>query len=471
VRFTLLGDSLDASLSQSEVVTDEKGVAVVTLTAPTTAPSTQFTVRAAIDAQVAASLDVRVTSSGVARIQVEPHYAGQRTVAYWFASVHIGQKCADLSDSLADGDPNAQGLASDQPLIENVPVGSSTAVTVRAGHFATGCADASDLKVNLVNRVAVEVYDLPLKLDSPFTVVLTPSSVVPSWSETLGPVLDFAALETAVLGSAANDPSALLNAMQALAPPRTDGLTKSFSTARSDGSWDEQLRYPPTGTVDKALGDSAIRSQIEVWLRQGLANMPPGSSLTARIDPTGAGGAQLTPLSLAGVSGTEADHGLASATASWSADPGDMLLLGARIEWSPAKLLGSLGANVGRAQTGAADVGGALATAIDCSSVSKLLLAAGAEQGRISFGSCDEPCTVDLCAQALGAIWQAATLALPSTLAVIDISATAKATVDDEARPGSSTGSFKGSIVVGSGAPTNVSGAASFTPLVAAGAS
>jgi hypothetical protein len=222
--------------------------------------------------------------------------------------------------------------------------------------------------------------------------------------------------------------------------------------------------------VDQAVGDSVIRSQIEVWLRQGLANLPTGSSLTARIDPKGAGSARLTPLAFAGVSGTEADHGLGSADASWSADPGDTLLLGARIGWSPSKLIASLGANVGRAQTGAADVGGALAAAIDCSSVSKLLLAAGAEQGRISFGSCDAPCTTDLCAQALGAMWQAATRALPSTSAVVDISATAKATVDDEARPGSSAGSFKGSIVVGSAAPTSVSGGASFAPVATASA-
>jgi hypothetical protein len=120
------------------------------------------------------------------------------------------------------------------------------------------------------------------------------------------------------------------------------------------------------------------------------------------------------------------------------------------------------------AQTGAADAGGALASAVDCSSVAKVLLAAGAEQGRISFGNCDEQCTTDLCAQALGAIWQTATGALPPTSAVIDISATAKATVDDEARPTSSQGSFKGTIVVGSAAATSVSGVASFAPAVGA---
>ncbi|HOU93226.1 MAG TPA: hypothetical protein PLU22_19375, partial [Polyangiaceae bacterium] len=46
VRFALLGDSLDASLDRTEVDTDDDGSAVVGITAPTNATSTEFRVRA-----------------------------------------------------------------------------------------------------------------------------------------------------------------------------------------------------------------------------------------------------------------------------------------------------------------------------------------------------------------------------------------------------------------------------------------
>jgi hypothetical protein len=472
VRFTLLGEALDASLSQSEVVTAEDGAAAVTLTAPTTAPSTTFTVRAAIDTLATASLDVSVSSSGVARVQVVPHYGGHRTVAYWLASAHVDHKCADLSGTLTDGDPTAQGLANEEPLIDKVPVGRPVALTVRAGHFATGCTDASDLKLNLVNRVTVEVYDLPLRLDGSFSVVLGADSVAPSWTDTLAAVLDVAAVDSAVLGSdAADDRYALLDAMQELAPlPDTSSNTKDFATARRDGSWDQQLAYPPTppvGTVYKTMGETAIRNEINAWLTQGLASMASGCTLTAVLDPAGTGSARLTPTSFAGVSGTADKHGLGPADASWSADPDDTLLLGARLAWQPSKLLASLAQARAVAQTGAADAGAALASAIDCGSVAKLLLAAGANQGTISFGACDERCTVDLCAAALAQIWKRSTAALPATSAVVDVSATAKATADDEARPTGAQGTWKGTVTLGSAAPSSVSGPASFTPIAA----
>ncbi len=469
VRFTLLGDALDASLSQSDVDTDPEGAAEVILTAPTTAPGTTFTVRAAVNTEVSDLLTVTVNPDGSARVQVEPHYNGHRNVTTWVASIHPGEKCADLSGTLTDGSPAAQTPAAEQPFLANVPVGAPVAVTVRAGHFAVGCTDVTDLKANQVNPVAVDVYDLPLRLDTPFSVELTASSVAPSWRDTLAPVLDLEAVKAAVLGQAQNDAGALLDAMQKLAPvPEPSTTIKAFATARNDGNWDAQLAYPPTppvGTVYKAVTDTALRTPIERWLGRAPDRIDATASLVARIEPTDPGSARMTPSALAGVSGTDADHGLGSATVAWSADPDDTLLLGARLTWTPAKLLARLAEAEATAETGAPGAALALSLVVDCSSVARMLLAAGAERDRISFGSCDQQCTADLCAGALAALWHTAIDALPATSAVIDISATAKTTADDEARPRSCQGSWRGTVTLQNATPTSVSGGASFSPV------
>ncbi|HWZ87789.1 MAG TPA: hypothetical protein VNW92_03035, partial [Polyangiaceae bacterium] len=88
VRFALLGSGSnsapgDAALDANEVVTDDNGIAQVTLTAPST--PTTFSVRASV-AKVLTLLGVSVSARNYTTLRVLPSYTGKRPVTEWTAT-------------------------------------------------------------------------------------------------------------------------------------------------------------------------------------------------------------------------------------------------------------------------------------------------------------------------------------------------------------------------------------------------
>ncbi|MEO7327128.1 MAG: hypothetical protein ABI193_01030, partial [Minicystis sp.] len=170
VAFSLLGNVGDAFVEASVVAADKKGVAWAVLHAPNQA--TTFTLRAAVVGEgghlgTGAELSVAVSGEGFGTVRVLPRYTGKRAVKTWTASVVARTTCADLS-AVLPGEPEGSLVAKadpgDAPLVDNAPVGPNLAVTIRAGHYAWGCADVSTLAPGSTLDVKVTVFDKPIVL-------------------------------------------------------------------------------------------------------------------------------------------------------------------------------------------------------------------------------------------------------------------------------------------------------------------
>ena len=220
VGFTLVGASLDASLDASVVRTNDAGRASVTLRAPSQA--TTFRVRAALlDASgvpgASAERAIAVSNAGFGTVRISPQYLGQRAVTTWTANVVAKSTCKDLAATLPADPPGAlTGAAKSggEPVIAHVPVGADLAVTLRAGHFAWGCAAAPSLTANATVDVPVMVIDKPLDLSAAnlaatFTYSVDPISYASFLADAVG------ALDDAFMPTGTPEGTILLNAMGA----------------------------------------------------------------------------------------------------------------------------------------------------------------------------------------------------------------------------------------------------------------
>src|SRR6185436_10831536 len=117
-----------------------------------------FVLRARIKDGPVADLAVSVSKLGVGTLEVIPEYDGPREVTEWVASVVAGTTCDAIKAKLPgelEGALVAVSPAQAYPVIQSVPVGPKLAVTVRAGHFAWGCADAHDIAAGASTEVKI----------------------------------------------------------------------------------------------------------------------------------------------------------------------------------------------------------------------------------------------------------------------------------------------------------------------------
>ncbi|MBW2454046.1 MAG: hypothetical protein JRI68_06035 [Deltaproteobacteria bacterium] len=170
VSFYLAGDALDASLDQSQVVTDpSSGKAQVKLRAPNSA--TNFVVRATIKDGPAADLAISVSDQGFGTLEITPSYGGDRPVDEWQGRLVSGTTCEALAETFPD-DPEGALIGSadpDEPIvIMGAPVGPNLSVFVRAGHYMWGCIDEADLVASETTPVEVSIVNKPIVPDEAF---------------------------------------------------------------------------------------------------------------------------------------------------------------------------------------------------------------------------------------------------------------------------------------------------------------
>ena len=120
ISFLLVGDTLDASLSESTVVANDQGEASVDLRAPNSA--TSFAVRAKIKDGNTADLPVAVSDQGFGALDITPVYNGDRDIADWSAFVVSGKSCEALGTTFPDDPPGALVAGAEQgdPLVVDV---------------------------------------------------------------------------------------------------------------------------------------------------------------------------------------------------------------------------------------------------------------------------------------------------------------------------------------------------------------
>ena len=459
VRFALLdptsdGSPRDAALDTSEIVTNSDGSGHVTLTAPST--PTTFTLRASAGSAAQAKVSVSVDAAGYTQLRVMPSYSGQRAVTEWTATARRGVTCSKLTGTPPPDGPLLVTAAPPDPLyLKKVPVGVDLAITLRAGHYVSGCVDQSALGESDDNTVLVYASDRPLNLaDTSLALGFGPSDSRPEFDELM--LTSATVAEAALVGDAKSDVAALLDTMHDVTPTLE---RDAFSLARTQHDWD--------GALETAFGKSAarrVRDPALRWLSAGLVAFDTADALSGRLSALGSGALfQLTSV----VRMTPANAGFPSAfQGSWSSDSSDTLLLGSDLTWVPSRLVTALAIAPALLEVpSASTLETALAASVDCALVGKVLLVYGASPGNAIHSSCDEACATSTCVGAVAALWKRARSASGNTVAALSVTATGMAQVGDQAEITSLHGSWVGQLVIGADTAP-VSGALSATSSV-----
>lgn len=454
VRFGLLGKPgvpRDASLDRAEATTASDGTVSVVLTAATSA--TLFTLRASIADKLSAERPVSVSSNGFASLSIRPRYAGDRPIAYFFASVRQGVTCSDLMGTMApDGTLSGQAAPNESLRLDGIPIGVDLALSVRAGYLASGCADVRDLKLDPTNTIDVVLTDVPLQLDggklSLSLTLRTPAAeIAPALHDGIDRVLE------SLHEGASDDVQSLLTSMrEVLGAPLT---TTAFDNARTAGSWDLALRSK-YGTKAATM----LRAPCGAWLEQGLGAFT-GSNALAGVLGFNEATPNVATLSLAAVANADAvEAGFSQSNPVFvSTSAGDNVLVQAsptktgdyRLRFAPSRLVAALALGPARAaHDGAATVAEALADQIDCASIAGTLTATSDSQ--TAFSGCNAACMEDLCRSALARLWLRAKDASVrlNRFGNLSLNAAGAASVDEYARPTGIAGSWIGMLATAS---------------------
>lgn len=426
--FALRDAPADAFLDSGHLVAGLDGRATVRLHAPGTPAS--FTLRAWINNGPTAELPVTVSKQGVGTVEVVPDYGGQRPVTEWIASVAIGTTCAALAGQLPGeikGALVATAPAQQDPLIQSIPVGPKLAISLRAGHFAWGCADAHNIAAGTSTKVKVHVVDVPAALDR------TKLDVALDYAPDAGPygkLLDSArgSFLDAFFPRDYPESATLLDTMGKLAK---DPI--AFQAARYTGDWDALAEAHFAGLP------APVAARMNEWLGLGLGSATPKiTGQLASIDGV-PGQAMFMATQIGGLDAASAGappvHLL-----SWTAQPDDKVQLSGTLYWIPSRLLGTA------CVAGVAQDLGAPSTMIDA-----LASAAACEDLAFQLGgvdACDAICLEALCRSALEQRWYAArnVSAESGIIGTIEVGATGSVQVDDTAMPTSLLGSWLGQV-------------------------
>jgi hypothetical protein len=396
VRFALLPNDeqnpigptmpADAALDQTELWTDTEGYGQVLLTAP--GSPTTFLLRASSGTLDPTSLRFSVQQMNRAELEVVPLYAGTRPVERWTASVTPNADCSTLMGSPPpDGEHRGESAGNGSVLLSDVPVGVPFAVTVRAEHFAWGCANlATAVEGSVPQRVEIVVTDVQIRLDESRAKLELSLDSLDGWVGTLQAPL--AGVNAAVRDGAEDDVAALLDAMQA----ELDGSERAvFSSTRDAERWETRVR--------EQLGESAgtlLGAAFERWLPAGLEGLSAENAFSGELAPSeaAAGSAEFTLASVFGLEPAEAGFTVES-LGPWSA-MADSVLIGFSLEFAPSAFVVAAAEKPARAEVdGAESVAEALAALLPCSAVAAALT---------TFGDCSADCREDLCVDALASL-------------------------------------------------------------------
>ena len=434
VRFAVIGDALDGWIESAAVKADANGVATMVLHAPD--QPTTFHLRASIvfangDAGPSAETSVAVSAQGFGTVRVLPQYTGKRVVETWTASVAARTTCADLAKILP-GEPVGALIAKAPfgmaPLVLNAPVGPNLAVMVRAGHYAWGCADTTDLAADGTLDVKVTIVDKPIDLGTTdLDLALTYQPDVADYGALIG---DTSALfREAFLPKGTTEAELVLAAMSAATPI-------DQAPARASLGWNDLASQHFAGLAT-SVGDRCTK-----WIAAGVALQSPVIQAHLATNPGAPGAAVVNVLTIGSVDAAAAGVPATSPFA-WTADPDDTLILGGTVLWQPSRYLGAsalAGAKV--AQPSAQTITDVLAQAADCAG-----LAAKLE----GFGTCDAMCLAALCSKALDDRWSLGLAASSDAnlLGHLAITASGPAQIDDTAKLRGFAGIWLGTVSAG----------------------
>jgi hypothetical protein len=450
VRFALPasgGDPLDAVLDRATADTDVNGIASVTLTAPS-APAT-FDVRATVGSATG-RLTVTVRDPGFGTVQVQPRYAGFRTITTWVASAYPDMTCAQLPD-IPDEDGPIQTLpaaANAAPQLTEVPSGKPLAITLRSGHFVGGCASVENVPPGPIDKpqiVQITVLDRPIDLNaSPLAVSFGLAASDTSWNNLLQTTHQ--AVLQAFRGTSVDDVDALLDAMR----EASGSSLQLFESARTAENWDAALR-----SHWGASAGSKLHEVSADWFATGRRKFSAADHLftgtftpiVQATSPLDQRSAAFTLLSVAGLDGSKVGF-VDRAQVSWSA-PDDTLVLGTDLYFVSSELLQALAETSAlEGQTEAKSAAELLATQLDCAGVGTTLAAAGAN-AELAYGTCDGACLTDLCQSAVATIWRRGGDATGLAPAHLSITATGDVRVGDTAEVVGVSGSWLGALSAG----------------------
>lgn len=441
------GDPLDAVLDQAEVDTGADGIATVLLTAPS-APTT-FDVRATAGGRTA-TLSVAVQDTGFATLQVQPLYAGFRTITTWVASAYPEKTCAELSGVPPEDGPlqTLPAAAVAAPILPRVPASTRLAVTLRSGHFVGGCASVEKVPPGPENKpqiVEVTVLDRPIDLgSSPLAVSFGAAVPETTWSGLLE--ASQTGMLQAMLGTSTDDVDAVLDAMR----EASGSALQSFETTRKAEGWDDLLRAHWGNNAATKLRDTTA-----TWLLAGRQTFDASSRLfTGTLtpipqpgDPLDQRSADFTLLSVAGLAGVNSGF-VDRAKVSWSASSGDTLVIGTDLYFIQSRFAAALAEAAARGQVEAADPPSGpalLAEALDCAGLGAALVAAGTSSG-VAYDDCDADCLTSLCQTGVAAIWTRAGEATGLAPARLSLTATGTARVGDAAEVVGVSGTWIGAL-------------------------
>jgi hypothetical protein len=424
VRFALIGDALDGWLESAEGQSDASGLATMVLHAPS--EPTTFHLRASIvleDGQAGPSAEtsVAVSAQGFGTVRVLPQYAGKRAVTTWTASVVARTTCEKIGVGLPSEPEGALVASSDlgtPPQVPHAPVGPNLAVAVRAGHYAWGCADTSDLTADGTLDIKVTLVDKPIDLGATdLDLTLGYPTDAADYADLISGVTHL--FRSAFLPDGAVEAGLVLTAMGAAAPL---DQTTAFTAARAAQGWDA------LASAHFAALDQSLRDRASSWIAAGLPLQ--ASTIVAHLGAKAGspGVAELHVLTIGGIDGAAA--GVPPAIPlSWTSDPDDTLILGGLVIWQPSRFIGGAALAGARLEHPAATtMASVLAEAADCPGLAAKLS---------GFGACDAGCLAALCEKALGDRWA---LGLGASTAAgqigqLTLTASGPAQIDDAARP------------------------------------
>ena len=418
VRFSLLGDSLDASLDADKRVTSADGRTSVNLLAPGT--PTTFRLRATAGGSATAEVAVSVSDEGFATVRVLPSYKGIRGTPTWTASAFAGVTCTDIpGQPPEDGPIVGASIGGGAIELASLPVGPRIAITLRSQKTVGGCTELSDLNPGETREVSVKVSDMPVRLDA---TRLDLSMQTEPLDDAASPLLD--QLTTSfvhlIFPPKSTEAKSVLDAVQAQLPDPS-----AFAQARTLGGWDALVAawFDESGQL--------LREQVRAWIERGLEPLRNGDvlagNLTAIPGSTTQGMLSLDrfhglPLALAGI---PKEH-----VVSLGVEPGDVMIVGGKVAWLPSNLVGAAGDVGAHDLTDATDAVRALADAVGCDQLSTLLSSTYPLPG-----TCDGSCVASACEDALAAMWGRARNNSASSFETVQLSFTISgtATVDGDA--------------------------------------
>jgi hypothetical protein len=364
------------------------------------------------------------------------------------STVSTGRSCSASSDiPPPDGDLVVSAAAGTPLEIDDVPVGAPLTVTVRAGHFAGGCVDLDGIVADEVNLVPIQVTDRPLQMGAArFDLQLGIEDEL-SWRLAFDPAID--AILVALLQDAPSDAARLLDAMTDVVRESSEQDAELFENRRASALWDTVLA--------DALGSRAtdgLRDGVRARLLLGLERLAGPDAIVGTLTAS-ATARERASLDIATVAGlSPAVAGFPSSLAlTWSSGAADTVRVGGVLTWGPSKLLTALA----DAKAGSEGAAALVANDFGCTTVGETL--ASTDPGGFAYGTCDAVCVTSTCQTAVRRLWDVARAALADA-GTLEIAASGRARIDDEAVPVGFDGEWVGGGTVSPEHPVRFEGPA-----------